>query len=155
MEKETAVKLRAALEAMDARIATLEHLVNDVIIGGLKNAAEEYEDDERFSEFVDRYSDRFSSLKPATAIIYGDDYSLPDDIYEKVKGMEGFGSDEFDEANAVEGLLSEIQAKIDALEDLKEKVEEDAEEDAEIEESFEIPSDEDLSREFDEYSTRN
>lgn len=168
MDKEMAIKLRAALEAMDARIAALEHLVNDTIIGGLKSAAEEYEDDEKFSNFCDNYSEVYSPLEPAAAILYGEDYSLPDDLYEKVKKSEGYGSEGFDEAGTVNNLLSEIQSKIDALEALKDKVEEKAEdnveekaedkEDNEVgsdEEEVEIPSEEDLAKEFDEYSTKN
>lgn len=168
MDKEMAIKLRAALEAMDARIAALEHLVNDTIIGGLKSAAEEYEDDEKFSNFCDNYSEVYSPLEPAAAILYGEDYSLPDDLYEKVKKSEGYGSEGFDEAGTVKNLLSEIQSKIDALESLKDKVEEKAEDDVDEkvedkkdeevgsdEEEVEIPSEEDLAKEFDEYSTKN
>lgn len=168
MDKEMAIKLRAALEAMDARIAALEHLVNDTIIGGLKSAAEEYEDDEKFSNFCDNYSEVYSPLEPAAAILYGEDYSLPDDLYEKVKKSEGYGSEGFDEAGTVNNLLSEIQSKIDALESLKDKVEEKAEDDVDEkvedkkddevgsdEEEVEIPSEEDLAKEFDEYSTKN
>lgn len=168
MDKEMAIKLRAALEAMDARIAALEHLVNDTIIGGLKSAAEEYEDDEKFSNFCDNYSEVYSPLEPAAAILYGEDYSLPDDLYEKVKKSEGYGSEGFDEAGTVNNLLSEIQSKIDALEALKDKVEEKAEDDVDEkvedkkdeevgsdEEEVEIPSEEDLAKEFDEYSTKN
>ena len=168
MDKEMAIKLRAALEAMDARIAALEHLVNDTIIGGLKSAAEEYEDDEKFSNFCDNYSEVYSPLEPAAAILYGEDYSLPDDLYEKVKKSEGYGSEGFDEAGTVNNLLSEIQSKIDALESLKDKVKEKAEDnvdekvedkkDEEVgsdEEEVEIPSEEDLAKEFDEYSTKN
>lgn len=168
MDKEMAIKLRAALEAMDARIAALEHLVNDTIIGGLKSAAEEYEDDEKFSNFCDNYSEVYSPLEPAAAILYGEDYSLPDDLYEKVKKSEGYGSEGFDEAGTVNNLLSEIQSKIDALESLKDKVEEKTEDDVDEkvedkkdeevgsdEEEVEIPSEEDLAKEFDEYSTKN
>lgn len=156
MDKEMAIKLRAALEAMDARIAALEHLVNDTIIGGLKSAAEEYEDDEKFSNFCDNYSEVYSPLEPAAAILYGEDYSLPDDLYEKVKKSEGYGSEGFDEAGTVNNLLSEIQSKIDALEDLKEKVKDKKDEKVgSDEEEVEIPSEEDLAKEFDEYSTKN
>jgi len=157
MDKEMAIKLRAALEAMDARIAALEHLVNDTIIGGLKSAAEEYEDDEKFSNFCDNYSEVYSPLEPAAAILYGEDYSLPDDLYEKVKKSEGYGSEGFDEAGTVNKLLSEIQSKIDALEDLKDKVEDKKEKEvgSDEEEEVEIPSEEDLAKEFDEYSTKN
>lgn len=153
MDKEMAIKLRAALEAMDARIAALEHLVNDTIIGGLKSAAEEYEDDEKFSNFCDNYSEVYSPLEPAAAILYGEDYSLPDDLYEKVKKSEGYGSEGFDEAGTVNSLLSEIQSKIDALEDLKDKVED--KKDVGSEEEEKVPSEEELSKVFDEYSTRN
>ena len=155
MDKEMAIKLRAALEAMDARIATLEHLVNDTIIGGLKSAAEEYEDDEKFSNFCDSYSEVYSPLEPAAAILYGEDYSLPDDLYEKVKKSEGYGSEGFDEAGTVNSLLSEIQSKIDALEDLKDKVEDKKDEEVGSTEEEKVPSEEELSKVFDEYSTRN
>ena len=167
MDKEFATKLRASLEALDSRISTLEHLVNDTIIGGLKSAAEEYDDDVKYSEFCDKYKDKYESFIEPSVILYGEDYDLPSDMYDKMKETEGYGSEEFDEDGYVDGILLDIQSKIDALEALKNKVEDeaaDATEAAEAEEGDEdenddddeeIPSDEDLAKEFDQYAKRN
>ena len=159
MDQEFAQKLRASLEALDSRIAALEHLTNDVIIGGLKSAADEYDDDVKFSEFVDRNKESYEPYIEPSTIIYGEDFDLPSDMYEKMKSAEGYGTEGFDESGFVSNILKEIQDKIDALEALKDKVEEKSEE--KVEEKSEepeepkIPSDEELSKDFDDYSTRN
>ena len=164
MDKEFATKLRASLEALDSRISTLEHLVNDTIIGGLKSAAEEYDDDVKYSEFCDKYKDKYESFIEPSVILYGEDYDLPSDMYDKMKETEGYGSEEFDEDGYVDGILLDIQSKIDALEALKNKVEDEADEAEEEEgdededdedEEEDIPSDEDLAKEFDQYAKRN
>ena len=166
MDKEFAIKLRASLEALDSRISTLEHLVNDTIIGGLKSAAEEYDDDVKYSEFCDKYKDKYESFIEPSVILYGEDYDLPSDMYDKMKEVEGYGSEEFDEDGYVDGILQDIQSKIDALEALKDKVEDEAETKAEEgkegkedededEDEEEIPSDEDLAKEFDQYANKN
>ena len=46
--EEFKVELKTALENIDSRIRMLEHLVNDVIIGSLQSAADEYADNEAF-----------------------------------------------------------------------------------------------------------
>lgn len=164
MDKEFAMKLRASLEALDSRISGLEHLVNDVIIGGLKSAADEYDDDVKFSEFVDRNKSAYESYIEPSVILYGEDYDLPSELYENMKKAEGYGSEEFDEAGYVSNVLKEIQDKIDALEQLKEKVEDEAEkpseevepkEEVKVEEEEKIPSEEELSKDFDDFATRN
>lgn len=167
MDKEFAMKLRASLEALDSRISGLEHLVNDVIIGGLKSAADEYDDDVKFSEFVDRNKEAYEPFVEPSTIIYGEDFDLPSDMYEKMKSAEGYGTEEFDEAGFVSNILKDIQDKIDALEALKDKVEDKAEEQPAEEKKSEdkeemkepkepeIPSDEELSKDFDDFATRN
>lgn len=149
MEKEIATKLRAALEALDARITTLEHLVNDTIIGGLRSAAEEYDDDVRYSEFVDNYKERYTPFEGVYKVLYGESNELPDVLYETIK--EKSGEDGFDESAAVDEFIAEIQSKIDALEEMKDKAEEKKEE---VEEDKEEISEEQLAKEFDNYVRR-
>lgn len=155
MEKEFLQKLRASLEALDSRIAGLEHLVNDVIIGGLKSAADEYEDDVKFSEFCDRNKESYESYIEPSIILYGEDYDLPSELYEAAKSKSS--EEGYEEAAFVSSVLHDIQSKIDSLENLKEKVEEKAEVEnkEEVEKKDEIPSEEELSKDFDDFATKN
>ena len=157
MNEEFAKKLRASLEALDTRISALEHLVNDTIIGGLKQAAEEYDDDAKFSDFVDTYKDKYEQYQEPAAILFGEDYDLPSDLYDKLKGTEGYGTEGFDEAANVDAMLAEIQNKIDELQALKDKVEEKVEEEKpeteeKVEVEEEIPDEKQLAEEFKMYN---
>lgn len=100
--------LAAQNKALQDRVAALEHSVNDVIIGGLTAAADEYEDNERFSEFVDTYSEAYSPFGETCKIIYGDDYDLAEELYAGSKDKE-------DVKTYVEEQVNAIQSKLDAL----------------------------------------
>lgn len=113
MDKEFLQKLRATLESMDARIMAVEHLVNDVVIDGLKGAAEEFEDNEKYSQFVDSYQGDYKPYYEAAKALFGDDFDLSDALYEITKADEK--GEDYDEKARVSELLGEIQAKIDAL----------------------------------------
>lgn len=143
ISKEFADRLTAAFSDLNERISALEHSVNEVLIGGLKEAATEYEEDCKFSDFVDRNQGAFDKYEEPAKIIYGDDFDVPSAVYEEVKASEGFGSEDFDEAGKVSEVLSAIDSKIDALKSLKEEVKEDAA-DGDIDEDQ-------LAREFAEY----
>lgn len=115
MNKEFLMKLKSTLEILDKRMTTLEHIVNDTIIDGMREAAEEYDDNEKYSMFVDTYKGDYEPYCESAKVLFGDDYDLSDALYETLKSEEGYGSEGFDEKSKVLGYLAEIQAKIDAL----------------------------------------
>lgn len=147
MDEEFKQKLRESLEAIDTRISALEHLVNDVIIGGLKDAADEYADDEAFSSFVDTYGDSYKDLEPYGKILNGDDFDMGSYLYENVKSKRD--TEGFDELSEVTKLLDELKATIDAIKAEKPKEEKVVEEKVE-----EKPEEEKPEEEFDEQELR-
>lgn len=144
ISRDFAEKLKASFEALDARISALEVAVNETLIEGLRAAAEEYEDDVKFSEFSDRNQGAFDKYSEPAKILYGDDFDVPSAVYEEVKASEGYGSDDFDEAGKVSEILKVIDDKIEALQGLKEEVKDDPEKAEEI-------SEDQLAKEFAEY----
>lgn len=113
MDEEFKLKLRESLEALDKRISAVEHLVNDVIIGGLKDAADSYADDEAYSVFVDTYKPEYEGFSDAGKALYGEDYDFGSDLYERVKGFRD--TEGFDEAAKVRELLDEFKSIIDRV----------------------------------------
>lgn len=119
MDRTFLTKLKATLDALIAenknlksQIAALNHSVNDVIIGGLKDAANEYEDNENYSIFCDTYGEKYSPLVEASKVLYGDEYDISSDLYEMSKGKEDVGS-------FVEAEIKALQEKLDNLRALK------------------------------------
>lgn len=152
MDEEFKQKLRESLEAIDTRISALEHLVNDVIIGGLKDAADEYADDEAYSSFVDTYGDSYKDLEPYGKILNGDDFDMGSYLYETVKSKRD--TEGFDELSEVTKLLDELKATIDAIKAEKgeeKQVEEKVEEEKPEEKAEEKANDDE---EFDEQELR-
>ena len=158
MDEEFKLKLRESLEAMDKRISAVEHIVNDVIIGGLKDAADSYADDEAYSVFVDTYKPEYEGFSDAGKALYGDDYDISSDLYERVKGFRD--TEGFDEASKVRELLDEFKGMLDKIRAASEPKTEDATEDKTVEEEVKVEeepkseedkSDDDSSiKEFDE-----
>lgn len=140
------LQLKAALEDLDKRIRMLEHLTNDVIIGSLESAANEYADNEAFEGFKNNYGEKLSSLVEPYKKLFGEDYDLERNLYDDLKATEGYGTDGFDEAACMEARIADLQSRIDALkEDVKEVKEEP---EAEVEAEAEEISDEQLEKEF-------
>ena len=115
MDKEFLTKLKATLDAMleqnkvlSERVVALEHTVNDVIIGGLTSAADEYEDNERFSEFVDTYSEAYSPFGDTCKVLFGDDYDIAEELYAGSRDKENVKA-------YVEEEIAKLQSKLDAL----------------------------------------
>lgn len=106
--------LRGSLETFDKRLSALEHLVNDVIIDGLKNAADSYADDEAYSAFVDTYKPDFESLEAPLKVVYGEDYDIGSDLYEQMKGVDRT-VEGFDEKATVLEKIKELQDKLEQL----------------------------------------
>lgn len=114
MDKEFLLKLKETLQLIDSRLSAVEHIVNDVIIGGLQKAADEYADDEAYSVFVDTYGNTFEDLVEPSRIIYGEDYDLSSDLYETMKGVDRT-AEGFDEAAEVQKLIQSLRDKVEAL----------------------------------------
>lgn len=145
ISQEFLTKLKESLQLIDSRLSAVEHIVNDVIIGGLQSAADEYADDEAYSVFVDTYSDGFKDLVEPSKVLYGDEYDLSSDLYETIKATEK-GAD-FDEKAEVEKLVSILRDKVDALRNAgkteeADKVEEAAEKVEEVAEYDTVSEDE-------------
>lgn len=152
MNNEFISKLKETLEDFDKRIRMLEHLTNDVIIGSLENAANEYADNEAFDNFKSNYSDSLKDLVEPYKKLFGEDYDLERSLYDDLKATEGYGSEEFDEAACMEARIADLKSRIDAIrEDVAEVVEDIEEkkdnEDEVIVEEKEI-SDEQLAKEL-------
>ena len=161
-------QLKGSLEALDKRIMQLEHLVNDVIIGSLESAANEYADNEAFDKFKGNYGESLKDLVGPYKKLFGEDYDLERSLYDDLKATEGYGTEGFDEAGCMTARIEDLKARIDAIkEDVKEvaeKVEGEAEEKApedgkvevEVEEKPEDKnkeeeiSDEQLKKEFED-----
>lgn len=111
-------KLKATLDAiitqnkaLESRLAAIEHSVNDVIIGGLVDAANEYEDNENFSIFTDTYGAQLTPYAEHCKILNGEDYDIIEEMYEGSKGKE-------DVASYVAEEIAKIEAKLNALKGL-------------------------------------
>lgn len=148
------------LNEIKERIAALEHLVNDVLIGGLKKANDEYIDEDNFKKFNDNYGELLAPYVAPMKAICGDEYDLPRDLYDFSKKQDGYGTDDYDEKSVIDNAIETIKSKIAAINnvapsdvsvEVKTDVDTDApnkEDNKEDNEEEEIPSDEQLAKEF-------
>lgn len=139
-------KLYTLLKQFEARINALEDSVNNTLIGGLKEAANTYIDNENYSAFGDKYGAVIDEVAPDLAIINGEDFDARRSLYDKIKGMDGYGSDDFDEEAVVKATIDELKNKLNAIRGVKNEVPVEVEVDAE--ESVEVPSEEQLMAEL-------
>ena len=124
-EMDFKTQLKGSLEALDKRIMQLEHLVNDVIIGSLESAANEYADNEAFDKFKGDYGESLKDLVGPYKKLFGEDYDLERSLYDDLKATEGYGTEGFDEAGCMTARIEDLKARIDAIkEDVEEVVEE-------------------------------
>ena len=156
MNEEFLAKLKATLEDFDKRLRMVEHLTNDVIIGSLESAANEYADNEAFETFKGNYGEKLAGLVGPYKKLLGEDYDLERSLYDDLKATEGYGSEGFDEASCMEARIADLQSRIDALkedvEEKKEEIEEKTEEkpEEEVEVSVEEIPEEQLAEELKE-----
>lgn len=115
MDKEFLEKLRSTLEDFDTRLRMLEHSVNDVIIGSLESAANEYADNEAFDKFKGAYGADIEPLVGGYKALFGEDYDLERNLYDDLKGTEGYGSEDFDEAGVMKARIDDLKARLDAV----------------------------------------
>lgn len=150
---------------IEERVAMLEHLVNDVLIGGLKKANDEYIDEDNYSKFTTNYGEMLAPYVEPMKAICGDEYDLPRDLYDFTKKQEGYGTEDFDEKSIIDNAIESIKAKIAAIKGIpedkvevkveanteiepKEEKAEKLDEDEDEDEDMDIPSEEELREEF-------
>lgn len=139
-------KLYTLLKQFEARINALEDSVNNTLIGGLKEAANSYIDQENYGIFSDKYGAAIDEVAPDLSIINGEDFDARRSLYDKIKGMDGYGSEDFDEEAVVMSTIDELKNKLNAIRGVKNEVPVEVEVDAE--ESVEVPSEEQLIAEL-------
>ena len=140
-------KLYVLLKQMEARIYALEHSVNDTLIGGLREAANQYADDAAYGIFGEKYGAAIDEVAPDLTIINGEDFDARRSLYDKIKGMEGYGTDDFDEEAVVMATIDELKNKLAAIRGVKN---EEPVKDVEVAEteSVELPNEEQLMAEL-------
>ena len=140
-------KLYVLLKQMEARINALEHSVNDTLISGLREAANQYIDNEQYGIFSEKYGAAIDTVSPDLAIINGEDFDARRSLYDKIKGMDGYGTDDFDEEAVVMATIDELKNKLAAIRGVKNEEPVKDEIVAETE-SVELPSEEQLMAEL-------
>ena len=139
-------KLYVLLKQFEARINALEDSVNNTLLGGLREAANQYIDNEQYGIFGEKYGAAIDEVAPDLAIINGEDFDARRSLYDKIKGMEGYGTDDFDEEAVVMATIDELKNKLNAIRGVKNEV---PVKDVEVaEESVELPSEEQLMAEL-------
>lgn len=138
-------KLYTLLKQFEARLNALEDSVNNTLIGGLKEAANTYIDNENYGIFSDKYGVAIDEVAPDLAIINGEDFDARRSLYDKIKGMDGYGSEGFDEEAVVMATIDELKNKLNAIRGVKNEV---PVEGVAAEESVEVPSEEQLMAEL-------
>lgn len=139
-------KLYTLLKQFEARLNALEDSVNNTLLGGLREAANAYADQEAYGAFGEKYGAMIDEVSPDLAIINGEDFDARRSLYDKIKEMDGYGSDDFDEEEVVKSTIEELKNKLNAIRGVKNEVPVEVEIDAE--ESVEVPSEEQLMAEL-------
>lgn len=149
MDQEFKLKLKDTLVALESRLAALEHSVNNVILQGLRDAADEYADEENYNAFTATYGDSIGKYSDSMKVLCGDDFDLCKELYSALKEAEGYGTEGFDEKALMDSKLKDIEDKLSKLkEPVKEKEEEQKEEEQKEDEE---PSEEEIARIYKEY----
>lgn len=129
MDREFLEKLRSTLEDFDTRLRMLEHTCNDVIIGSLESAANEYADNEAYDKFKGAYGAEIEPMVGPYKALFGEDYDLERSLYDDLKGTEGYGSEGFDEAGVMKSRIEDLKARLDAVraeeKEIKEEIKEE------------------------------
>lgn len=151
MDIEFRNKLKATLEDFDKRLRMLEHTCNDVIIGSLESAANEYADNEAYDKFKGAYGADIEPLVGGYKALFGEDYDLERNLYDDLKGTEGYGSEGFDESGVMKARIDDLKARLDAVRaqeaEIKEEIKEaEDKEPAKVEENTK-PEDEEIPEE--------
>lgn len=142
-------KLRETLETFDARLRQLEHSVNDVIIGSLESAANEYQDNEAYEAFKGNYGAEIEPMVVPYKALFGEDYDIERALYDDIKKAEGYGSEGFDEAGIMKARIEDLKARLDAVRAEEKEIKEEIKEEKNKEENSETV---DNTKEEDEVS---
>lgn len=151
MDQEFKLKLKDTLVALESRLAALEHSVNNVILQGLRDAADEYADEENYNAFTATYGDSIGKYSDSMKVLCGDDFDLCKELYSALKEADGYGTEGFDEKALMDSKLKDIEEKLTKLKgpvEVEEKKEEEKKEDSEEDEE---PSEEEIARIYKEY----
>lgn len=151
MDQEFKLKLKDTLVALESRLAALEHSVNNVILQGLRDAADEYADEENYNAFTATYGDSIGKYSDSMKVLCGDDFDLCKELYSALKEADGYGTEGFDEKALMDSKLKDIEDKLTKLKgpvEVEEKKEEEKKEDSEEDEE---PSEEEIARIYKEY----
>lgn len=140
-------KLYVLLKQFESRINALEDSVNNTLLGGLREAANQYIDNENYGIFGEKYGAAIDEVAPDLAIINGEDFDARRSLYDKIKGMEGYGTDDFDEEEVVKATIDELKNKLAAIRGVKNE-EPVKEETLADDESVELPNEEQLMAEL-------
>lgn len=145
MDREFLEKLRGTLEDFDKRLRMLEHTCNDVIIGSLESAANEYADNEAYDKFKGAYGAEIEPIVGPYKALFGDDYDLERSLYDDLKGTEGYGTEGFDEAGVMKSRIEDLKARLDAVRAEEKEIKEEIknEEDKEPSETVDNTKEED------------
>lgn len=139
-------KLYTLLKQFETRLNTLEDSVNNTLLGGLREAANTYIDNENYGIFGEKYGAAIDEVAPDLAIINGEDFDARRSLYDKIKSMDGYGTDDFDEEAVVMDTIDELKNKLNAIRGVKN---EEPVKDVEVaEESVELPNEEQLMAEL-------
>lgn len=147
MDQEFKLKLKDTLVALESRLAALEHSVNNVILQGLRDAADEYADEENYNAFTETYGDSIGKYSDSMKVLCGDDFDLCKELYSALKEADGYGTEGFDEKALMDSKLKDIEDKLSKLKEPAEEKKEDSEDKSEEEE----PSEEEIARIYKEY----
>ena len=131
-------KLKEALETLDQRVRMLEHTLNDVVIGSLESAANEYQDNEKYETFKSNYGSEIEPMISSYKVLFGDDYDLERELYNDLKSTEGYGSDGFDEAGVMSARISDLKDRLTKLQNKENEVKAEIQEAIEEENSGEV-----------------
>ncbi len=142
-------KLRETLEDFDKRLRMLEHTCNDVIIGSLESAANEYADNEAYETFKGNYGAEIEPMVVPYKALFGEDYDIERALYDDIKKAEGYGSEGFDEAGIMKARIEDLKARLDAVRAEEKEIKEEIKEEKNKEESSETV---DNTKEEDEVS---
>ena len=143
-------KLYTLLKQFEARINALEDSVNNTLIGGLKEAANTYIDNENYAAFGEKYGSAIDEVAGDLAVLRGDDFDARRSLYDKLKETEGYGSEDFDEEAVVMAAIDDLKNRLNTIRGSKGEA--PVEDITVAEESVELPSEEELAKEFSEYN---
>lgn len=140
-------KLRETLEDFDKRLRMLEHTCNDVIIGSLESAANEYADNEAYETFKGNYGAEIEPMVVPYKALFGEDYDIERALYDDIKKAEGYGSEGFDEAGVMKARIEDLKARLDAVraeeKEIKEEIKEEENKEEENSETVDNTKEED------------